>query len=83
MYLLICYKQVIIDVSPEHFGSMRSDDTRNTHNTWGLAQGAFVWLLNAPDPCHSMSNLIKDITALVQFKPVRKNEPIAETQTHK
>jgi hypothetical protein len=72
----------MIEVGPERFGLMCSDDTGNTHNTRGLAQGEFVWLLNAPDPCHGMSNLIKDITALVQFKPVCKNEPIAETQTH-
>lgn len=72
----------MIEVGPERFGSMCSDDTGNTHNTRSFAQDEFVWLLNAPDPCHGMSNLIKDITALAQFKPVCKNEPITETQTH-
>ena len=62
--------QVMIEVDPERFNSICSDDTGNTHNTRALTQKKYLWLLNTPDPCHCLSNLIKDITAIPHFKPV-------------
>lgn len=61
---------MIREVGPELFNSMCSDDTGNTHNTRAIIQASFKWILNMPDPCHVMSNLIKDITAISYFKPV-------------
>ena len=72
----------MVEIGPERFCSMCSDDTGSTHNARGFAQDKFAWLLNVPDPCHGMSNLIKDITALVQFKPVSRNEPITVNETY-
>jgi hypothetical protein len=63
-------QQVMVEVGPERFNSICSDDTGSTHNTRGLTQTKYCWILNTPDPCHCLSNLIKDITAISHFKPV-------------
>jgi hypothetical protein len=63
--------QVIRQIGPERFCAIGSDSTGNTKWAREGAADEIVTLLVVPDPCHHLSNTIKDITKLSYFIDVR------------
>ena len=64
--------QVIEEVGADRFQLVCSDDTGNTRLARTLITTKFPWIWNSPDPCHRLSNTVKDIVTQVPvFKAVR------------
>ncbi|KAJ7192260.1 hypothetical protein GGX14DRAFT_578278 [Mycena pura] len=64
---------VIIEIGPEHCGSICSDSTGNTTVARVNTNRKYPWIVILRDPCHHLANTVKDICSLNYFVKVIAN----------
>ncbi|KAJ6620535.1 hypothetical protein B0H10DRAFT_2163532 [Mycena sp. CBHHK59/15] len=69
-HLVALLLEVMKMIGVDHFTAVGSDSTGNTKLARKLVAEEVLMLLIVPDPCHHLSNTVKDICGLVYFVEV-------------
>lgn len=69
-------QQTIMEIGPERFRGITSDNTGNTSVARKLICNEYPWIIILPDPCHRLNLLCKDIAKIEFFYSVSNNSTI-------
>ncbi|KIM56279.1 hypothetical protein SCLCIDRAFT_29720 [Scleroderma citrinum Foug A] len=64
--------EIILQVGPQRFAVICSDNTGNVRVARKEVQKKYPWIINIPDPCHHLNLLVKDLCAIDFFQPAIK-----------
>lgn len=58
-----------MEIGPEKFACMVSDNAGNTRAARVLIEQEFPWIITLQDACHQQNNALKDIGQIAYFQP--------------